>query len=66
MHYSCTLTVVGSGTLPVVGSIDFQFPIDDIGGAAKNWKVMSVVENGSFQDKKKYTISLERYTNFPS
>ena len=66
MHYSCTLTVVGSGTLPVAGSIDFQFPIDDVGGAKKNWKVMSVVENGSFQDKKKYTISLERYTNFPA
>lgn len=66
MHYSCTITVVGSGTLPAVGSIDFQFPIDDVGGAKKNWKVMSVVENGSFQDKKKYTISLERYTNFPS
>lgn len=65
-HYTCTVTVVGSGALPAIGSTDFQFPIDDIGGAKKAWKVVGVVENGSFQDKKKFTISLERYTNFPS
>lgn len=64
-HYTCTLTVIGSGTPPTQGSIDFSWK-DKENGTAKNWKVQSVTFNGSYNDKKKYTINLERWDNFPA
>lgn len=64
-HYTCTLTVIGSGTVPNVGDIDFSWKTEDGGATTKNWKVQSVTFNGSYNDKKKYTINLERWDNFP-
>lgn len=63
-HYTCTLTVIGSGTLPAPGDT-FSWKDSD-GGTNKSWKVQSVTFNGAYNDKKKYTINLERWTNFPS
>lgn len=63
-HYTCTLTVVGNGTVPTVGATDFTWKDSD-GGSNKTWKVQSVTFNGSYNDKKKYTINLERWDNFP-
>lgn len=67
-HYTCTLQVIGTGTLPAVGLETFKFNStgNDEVGEAKNWKVRSVTYNGSYNDKKKYTINLERWANFPS
>lgn len=66
-HYTCTLQVIGTGTLPTVGAEDFTFTDGtEVGGTAKKWKVKSVTYNGSYQDKKKYTINLERWTNYPA
>ena len=66
-HYTCTLQVIGTGTLPEVGAENFAFTAgtDEVGGTVK-WKVQSVTYNGSYNDKKKYTISLERWTNYPA
>lgn len=33
--------------------------------AGRKWKIASVTFNGSFQDKKRYTISMYSYANFP-
>ena len=66
-HYTCTLQVIGTGTLPTVGAEDFTFTDGtEVGGTAKKWKVQSVTYNGSYNDKKKYTINLERWANYPA
>ena len=65
-HYTCTLQVIGNGTLPNVGSTAFSWKESPAGSASKNWKVQSVTYNGSYQDKKKYTINLERWQNYPA
>lgn len=67
-HYTCTVQVIGIGTLPDVGSETFKFNSTGDGevGESKNWKVKSVTYNGSYQDKKKYTITLERWANYPA
>ena len=67
-HYTCNVQVIGTGTLPASGSESFKFNStgnDEVGGAV-NWKVQSVTYNGSYNDKKKYTITLERWTNYPA
>lgn len=64
-HYTCTLTVIGSGTPPVAGDISFSWK-DKENGTNKTWKVQNVTFNGSYNDKKKYTINLERWDNFPA
>lgn len=64
-HYTCTLTVIGSGTPPTAGATDFSWKDKD-GGTNKTWKVQSVTFNGAYNDKKKYTINLERWDNFPA
>ena len=66
--YDATVEVIGGstedGTLSAsggnieVGDIAYSF-------AGHNWKVTGVTYNGSFQDKRRYTISLQRSTNFP-
>lgn len=68
-HYTATLEVIGGssedGSLSAtggnieVGDTSFSF-------AGKTWKVTGVNFNGSYQDKKKYSVTLERWTNFPS
>lgn len=65
-HYTCTIQVIGTGTLPAVGKEDFTFADNTEVGGAKNWKVQSVTYNGSYNDKKKYTINLERWENYPA
>ena len=66
--YDATVEVIGGstedGTLSSsggnieVGDIAYNF-------AGHNWKVTGVTYNGSFQDKKRYQISLQRSTNYP-
>ena len=67
-HFTLTLNMIGGtggagdGTedtaLPAVGDIDFEY-------AGRKWKVTNVTYNGSYQDKKSYTVTAERWTNFP-
>lgn len=66
-HYTLNLNVIGVGgagdltedsALPEVGAIDFTY-------AGKKWKVNNVQYNGSYQDKKSFSIQCERYKNFP-
>ena len=67
--YDATVEVIGGstedGTLSAsggnieVGDIAYNF-------AGHNWKVTGVTYNGSFQDKKRYTVQLQRSTNFPA
>ena len=66
--YDATVEVIGGstedGTLSAtngeiqVGDIAYNF-------AGHDWKVTSVQYNGSFQDKKRYTVTLQRSTNYP-
>lgn len=68
-HYALTLNIIGGSggsgdgtadaSLPTVGAIDFAY-------AGHNWKVNNLQYQGTFNDKKKYTITAERWTNFPS
>ena len=67
--YDATVEVIGGstedGTLSSsggnieVGDIAYNF-------AGHNWKVTGVTYNGSFQDKKRYTVTLQRSANFPA
>lgn len=67
--YDATVEVIGGssedGTLSSsggnieVGDIAYSF-------AGHNWKVTGVTYNGSFQDKRRYTVTLQRSTNFPA
>lgn len=70
-HYTCTLQIIGNGTLPEVGLTSFQwYPTPatskDATGSKVNWKVQSIAYNGSYNDKKKYTVNLERWQNYPA
>ena len=66
--YDATVEVIGGssedGTLSAttgeiqVGDIAYNF-------AGHNWKVTGVTYNGSFQDKKRYSVTLQRSTNYP-
>ena len=66
--YDATVEVIGGstedGTLSAsggnieVGDIAYNF-------AGHNWKVTGITYTGSFQDKKRYQISLQRSTNYP-
>ena len=60
-HWTLTLGVIGdtAATLPQVGDTTFMY-------ASHTWKVTNVTYAGSYQDKKKWTISAERWTNFPA
>ena len=51
-------TLSASGGNIEVGDIAYSF-------AGHNWKVTGVTYNGSFQDKKRYTVTLQRSTIFP-
>lgn len=63
-HYTCSLGIIGSGTPPVEGTI-LSFKPDTFTDAA-NWKVRSVQFNGAYNEKKKWTVELERFANWPS
>ena len=60
-HWTLTLGVIGdtNATLPEVGDIAFRY-----GG--HTWKVLSVTYTGAFNDKKKWSITAERYRLFPT
>ena len=68
-HFTLTLNMIGGtggtgdGTedtkLPEVGDTDFTY-------AGKIWKVTNVTYNGSYQDKKSYTLTAERWHNWPA
>ena len=68
-HFTLTLNMIGGtggsgdGTedtaLPQIGDTAFAY-------AGKNWKVTNVTYNGSYQDKKSYTVTAERWHNFPT
>ena len=45
--------------LPEVGDAAFEY-------AGKKWKVTNVTYNGSYQDKKSYTVTAERWHNWPA
>lgn len=67
-HWTCSLTVIG-GT----GAEDGDHPLTDIlpgdtsfTFAGKTWKVQNVTFNGTYNDKKRYTINLERWKHFPA
>ena len=57
-HYTCQLDMIGNGTVPIPGAVDVEY-------AGETWKVQSVTYQGSYNDKKKYTVNLERWHNFP-
>ena len=67
-HWTLTLNVIGGtggagdGTsdsaLPQIGDTTFYY-------AGAKWKVNNVTYNGSYQEKKSYSINAERWTNFP-
>lgn len=65
-HWTCTLQVIGAGTLPTVGSTTFNWYLSAGNDTKVNWKVQSINYNGSYNDKKKYTINLERWQNYPT
>ena len=68
-HFTLTLNMIGGtggtgdGTedtkLPELGDTSFEY-------AGKKWKVTNVTYNGSYQDKKSYTLVAERWHQFPS
>lgn len=73
-HWTCTLQVIGASDLTATykaGSIISYDPQNygDLAGLPsdnKNWKIRSVTTNGAYNDKKKYTFTLEKWTNFPA
>ena len=64
-HWTGSMNVIGGdgaetgavGSI-VPGDITFEW-------AGQKWKVTSVQYQGNYADKKKYTISFERWTNWP-
>lgn len=60
-HWTLTLGVIGdtAATLPEVGDTTFEY-----GG--HKWKVLTVTYTGAYNDKKKFSITAERYRLFPA
>lgn len=58
-HWTCSFDMIGKGDTPVPGDCDFEY-------AGQTWKVQSVTYNGTYNDKKKYSVSLERWEHFPA
>ena len=59
-HWTLTLGIIGdtAAALPEVGDITFAY-------AGHKWKVNSVTYTGAYNDKKKYSVTAERWINFP-
>lgn len=65
-HWTGSMTVIGGdgsedgsvGSI-VAGDTTFEW-------ANKKWKVTNVTYSGTYNDKKKYSVSFERWKNFPS
>lgn len=65
-HWTGSMTVIGGdgsedGSVGNIQAGDTAFT-----WAGKKWKVTGVAYQGNYADKKKYTVSFERWTNFPS
>lgn len=60
-HWTLNLGVIGdtAATLPEVGDTTFSYD-------SAKWKVTNVTYTGAYNDKKKWSISAERWTNFPA
>lgn len=67
-HWTCTLQVIGAGELTHKPGdvLSYQPKMGKEFTSAVNWKIRSIAYNGSYNDKKKYTYTLERWSNFPS
>lgn len=66
IHYTLVLNVIGAGTIPQEGAVDFEYyPWKDSKDALVKWRVSKVTYQGSYNDKKKYTINCERWANWP-
>lgn len=64
-HWTGSMNVIGgdgseNGSVGTISAGDITFA-----WAGHNWKVTGVQYQGNYADKKKYTISFERWTNFP-
>ena len=67
--YDATVEVIGGSTEDgSVSSTTGTIEVGDIAYnfAGHNWKVTGVTYNGSFQDKKRYSVTLQRSTNYPA
>lgn len=68
-HFTLQLNLIGGtggsgdgtedSSLPEIGAIDFAY-------AGHKWKVNNVTYNGSYQDKKSYSLQCERWHNWPA
>ena len=73
-HWTCTLQVIGAADLTgdyKPGDIIPYEPKNygnglDFPSGNNNWKIRSIAVNGSYNDKKKYTFTLEKWSNFPA
>lgn len=66
--YDATVEVIGGSTEDgTLSSTTGEIQVGDIAYnfAGHNWKVTGVTYNGSFQDKKRYSVTLQRSTNYP-
>ena len=66
--YDATVEVIGGSTEDgTLSSTTGEIQVGDIAYnfAGHDWKVTSVQYNGSFQDKKRYSVTLQRSTNYP-
>ena len=66
-HWTLSLTLLcDSASAPITGSgTAFQVGDTTMNYAGHNWKVKTVAYNGSYNAKKSYSITAERYVNFP-
>ena len=67
-HWTLSLTLLcDSASAPITGSgTAFQVGDTTMNYAGHNWKVKTVAYNGSYNAKKSYSITAERWTNFPA
>lgn len=66
--YDATVEVIGGSTEDgTLSSTTGEIQVGDIAYnfAGHDWKVTGVTYNGSFQDKKRYSVTLQRSTNYP-
>lgn len=65
-HWTMNMTVIGGdgsedGSVGGIQAGDTAFE-----WAGHKWKVTNVTYQGTYNDKKKYSVSAERWTNFPA
>lgn len=73
-HWTCTLQVIGgsdlTGDYKPGGIISYEpknyGEILEFPSGNYDWKIRSIAVNGSYNDKKKYTFTLEKWSNFPA